>query len=728
MVTNKYKNIISIKSGGCLDLNFFEAIKMHLRLGLLIACVVPTLSWIIALSVTPIFESRARLLIEAKDLGFQDSASQPFRPIARLSDPIQTQIEILRSATILEKVIHQFNMRYKNGQKKGQYLSYLSLNSKLEISSDRNVDIVELKFKDPDPKKAKDILQAITDSYIEKTIELKASDTTSAIRFLKKERNKAEREALNASKRLREFEQKSKTISSDVNSEIIKSSFNLKNLRLTLNAEYVKTMSVAGQLGKQLMTTVDDAIISSTVSQDPFLAALRKDLYEKETQLVKLQTKVKPGHYQLEELKEQTEGNKKLINERIKELVGTEVNPDSFPFSQDPLRGELIRNFLQSKSVELAIEQELSVIDDAIAEVQKKLDKLPNEKYIYSQLLRQNEIAQKRLEEIETKLIESRMKGVIASHITNIRVIDPPSLAAKPKWPNIPLTLFSSLIFGLCLAAITIYLVEYFDDVIKSVETLPKDMNCPFLGQLPSVHIGDLPTVYQEPRSEYTEAVHSMRTNLSFLSLSGNRKLLLLTSPRKGEGKSTISVNLAITYAQSGKRVLLIDVDIRNPSLYKYLARPKDTPGISNTLINEIDFYDVVQKSILGIIGFDYLPSGDIPPNPIQLLESEKMKELLETSQHIYDLVIIDTPPLGLFSDALLLARYADVVALVARHNKTSRKDLTGALDLLKKTNVSSVGVILNAAPSGQPHAYGYGYYGYGDGPSERYSRGQSAA
>ena len=104
------------------------------------------------------------------------------------------------------------------------------------------------------------------------------------------------------------------------------------------------------------------------------------------------------------------------------------------------------------------------------------------------------------------------------------------------------------------------------------------------------------------------------------------------------------------------------------------------------------------------------------------------MKELLETSQHIYDLVIIDTPPLGLFSDALLLARYADVVALVARHNKTSRKDLTGALDLLKKTNVSSVGVILNAAPSGQPHAYGYGYYGYGDGPSERYSRGQSAA
>ncbi len=707
-------------------MNFFEAIKMHLRLGLLIAFIVPTLSWTIALLATPIYESHARLLIEAKDLGFNEMQGQPFRSIANFSDPIQTQIEILRSATILEKVIHQFNMRYKSGPRKGQYLSYLSLSSGLDISSDRNVDIVELKYKDPDPKKAKDILQAITDSYVEKTIELKASDTTSAIRFLKKERNKAEREALDSSKRLRQFEQKSKTISNEVNSETIKSSFTLKSLRLTLNSEYIKSMSISEQLANQLMTTVDDAILSSTVSQDPFLAALRKDLYEKETQLVKLQTKVKPGHYQLEEIKEQIDGNKRLITERIKELVGNEVNPESFPYSQDPLRAELTRNFLQAKSAELAIEQQLNILDEAMAEVQKKLDRLPNEKYIYTQLLRQNEIAQKRLEEIETKLIESRLKGVIASHITNIRVIDPPSLASKPKWPDIPLTLLSSFIFGLCLAAITIYLVEYFDDVIKSVDTLPKEMDCPFLGQLPQVHIGDLPTVYQEPRSEYTEAVHSLRANLSFLALSGNRKLLLATSSNIAEGKSTTCVNLAITYAQSGKRVLLIDADIRNPSLYKYLARPKDTPGISNTLINEIDFYDVVQKSILGIIGFDYLPSGDIPPNPIQLLESDKMKELLETSQHIYDLVILDTPPLGLFSDALLLAKYADVVALVTRYNKTSRKDLMGAIDLLKKTEVSSVGIILNAVPSGLQQ--GYGYYGYGEEPSERYAKGQSAA
>ncbi|MBI3589906.1 MAG: polysaccharide biosynthesis tyrosine autokinase [Candidatus Melainabacteria bacterium] len=709
-------------------MNFFEAIRIHLRLGLLIMFTVPSLAWIYSLTITPLFESRARLLIEVKDLGFENGGNNPYQTIRLYGDPIQTQVEIIKSATILEKVIRHFNMRHKSGRLRGQFLSYLNLSKCLNITTDRNVDILELKYTDADPKVAKSILQSITDSYIEKTIELKASDTASAIRFLKKERNKAEREALDSSKRLREFEQKSKTVSLESNQEVVRSSFAVKSIKLTAETEYVKAKAISDQIAKQLMSNIDDAILTSTVSDDPFLTALRKDLYEKETQLVKLSTKVKPGHYQLEEVKEQIKGDKKLIEDRIQELVGKDSNLKSIPYSNDPIRAELTKNLLQAKSAELALNEQLKVINDAILNIQKKLDKLPNEKYIYSQLIRQNEIAQKRLEEIEAKLIESRMKGVIASHITNIRIIDPPSLEDSPKSPNIPATLFTSFIFGLALALLVIYLVEYFDDIIKSVDTLPKDLGSPFLGQLPYSHIGDLPTVYQEPRSEYTEAIHALRTNISFLALSGNRKLILITSSGPGEGKSTVSANLAITYAQSSKRVLLIDTDIRNPSLYKYLARPKESVGISNALINEIDFYDVVQKSILGIVGFDYLPGGDVPPNPVQLLESEKMRELLETAEHIYDLVILDTPPIGLFSDALLLARYADIVTLVARHGKTSRKELMSSIDLLNKTNVKALGVILNASPVSAHSGYGYGYYGYGSDKGEKYASGQSAA
>lgn len=713
-------------------MNFFEAVKLHLRLGLLILFAIPTIALIHALSQIPIYESSARLLIEAKDLGFADySTMRPFTPIARLSDPIQTQIEIIKSATILDKVIRQFNMRYKSGPQKGQYLSYLALSGNFDVFSDRNVDIVVLKYKHPNAKFAKDLLQAITDSYIEKTIELKASDTASAIRFLKKERNKAEREALEANRRLREFEIRSKTISLESNQETVKTMQRLQGLKIEAEVGHAKAKSASNQLSKQLMTNLDDAILQSTVSQDLFLATLRKDLFEKESQLIKLQTKVKPGHYQLEEINEQIDNSKKRIKDRIKELVGKEVGPESFPYSQDPLRAELTKGFLESKTLELASKQQLDVIDTAITEVSKKLERLPSEKYIYNQLLRQSEVSQKRLDEIEEKLIESRLKGVIASHITNIRLIDPPSLPSSPKSPNIPFTLLVSYIFGLCLAGIVIYLVEYFDDIIKGVDSLPKDMSCPFLGQLPMVHIGDLPTVYQESKSPYTEAIHGLRTNLSFLALSRDKKLLLITSPGSGEGKSTIAVNLAITYAQTGKRVLLIDADIRNPSLHKCLARPKDQVGISNTLIKEIDFYDVVQKSILGIVGFDYLPGGDIPPNPVQLLESDKMRELLETSQHIYDLVVVDTPPLGLFSDALLLARYADVVTLISRYNKTSRKELTAAIELLYKAEVSSLGVVLNGVPSGAHgygYGYGYGYYGHRSDSGERYSHGESVA
>ncbi len=712
-------------------MNYLEAIRIHLRLGLLIVFIIPTLAWLQALTITPIFESRARLLIEVKDLGLEGRIDQ-FRTVARQSDPIQTQIQILKSATILEQVIRKFNLRHKGGPNRGQYLSYLNLSGNLGITSDRNADIVELKYKDPSPKVANQILQALIDSYIEKTIELKASDTASAIRFLKKERNKAEREALEASKRLREFEQRSKNLGIDTIREYIRASFDLEGRKLAAESEYAKARVVTQQYATRLMTELNDAILTLTINEDPFLSSIRKDLYEKESQLIKLQTKVKPGHYQLEELKEQIQGGRKLIENRIKDIIGGKADPKNIKLSTNPIESELTRGLIASKSTELAIKEQLGIINDAYEKIQKKIEQLPNEKYIYSQLLRSNEVTEKRLEEIENKLIDSRMKGVIASHVTNIRVIDPPSFSFHPISPNIPQILMSAFIFGLCLAAIAIYLVEYFDDVIKSVDTLPKEMGCPFLGQLPYAHMSDLPVVYQEPKSDYTEAIHALRTNISFLALSGNRKLLLVTSPSMSEGKSTVSVNLGITYAQGGKRVLLVDADIRNPSLHKYLARPKDPIGISNTLIDEIDFYDVVQKSILGIVGFDFLPGGEVPPNPIQLLESDKMRELLETAEHIYDLVILDTPPIGLFSDALLLARYADIVTIVTRNNKTSRKELISSIDLLNKTNVKAIGVILNAVQSAGhgPYSYGYGYgysYGYSN-RSERYSHGESAA
>ena len=200
---------------------------------------------------------------------------------------------------------------------------------------------------------------------------------------LKKERNKAEREALEASKRLREFEQRSKTAGRDFNSELIKSSYGLKSLRLSIDTEYVKAKTAAEQVSKQLMSNIDDALLENTINQDPFLAALKKDLFERQTQLVKIQTKVKPGHYQLEEIKQQIQGDNKLIAERVKELIGHDVNPNTIPYSQDPLRAGLIKNLLETKTAELAIEQELMVVDEAIAELQKKIDKLPNEKYIY---------------------------------------------------------------------------------------------------------------------------------------------------------------------------------------------------------------------------------------------------------------------------------------------------------------------------------------------------------
>ena len=263
-------------------MNYLEAIRIHLRLGLLILFIIPTLAWLQALTITPIYESRARLLIEVKDLGLYGRPDTQFATVARQSDPVQTQIQILKSATILEQVIKKFNLRHKGGSNRGQYLNYLTLSGNLDISSERNVDILELKYKDPNPRVANQILQAIIDSYIEKTIELKASDTASAIRFLKKERNKAGREALATSKKLREFEQRTKNLGIDTIKNIVAVSLELENKKLFTESEYAKAMATSEQLSRQLMTNLNDAVLNAIVTEDLFLASLRKDLYEKE--------------------------------------------------------------------------------------------------------------------------------------------------------------------------------------------------------------------------------------------------------------------------------------------------------------------------------------------------------------------------------------------------------------------------------------------------------------
>ncbi|PTQ51207.1 MAG: Tyrosine-protein kinase Wzc [Brockia lithotrophica] len=214
---------------------------------------------------------------------------------------------------------------------------------------------------------------------------------------------------------------------------------------------------------------------------------------------------------------------------------------------------------------------------------------------------------------------------------------------------------------------------------------------------------------WDDPTSPEAEAFRSLRTNLQFAAAARPYRSLLVTSSVPGEGKSLVSANLGVVFAQAGKKVLLVDADLRRPTLHKYL-RTSNRVGLTNVLVGAHSLSSAIQE--LRIPGLSFLPSGPVPPNPGELLGSQIMHQLVEQLSNRFDLVFLDTPPVLFMSDARLLAPSVDGALLVVRW-KFARRDLVKkAVQLLRLTNTHIYGVVFNSVANYEVNSY-YGGYGY---------------
>ncbi|NMB27004.1 MAG: CpsD/CapB family tyrosine-protein kinase [Tissierellia bacterium] len=226
----------------------------------------------------------------------------------------------------------------------------------------------------------------------------------------------------------------------------------------------------------------------------------------------------------------------------------------------------------------------------------------------------------------------------------------------------------------------------------------------------------------QNPKSPVSEAFRTLRTNIQFSGIDKDIKSMVVTSIGSEEGKTTISINIAVTMAQTDSKVLLVDCDLRKPSLHRYFGIDS-LRGLTNILIQNIDYNEILYE-------FDEIPelhiigSGPIPPNPAELLGSNKMKNFLENMKDQYDMVILDTPPIGLVTDSALLSTIVDGTVLVCAVGKTDINMAKRSKDLLDRVNANILGVVLNKVPinGGGYYKYHYSkyYYSYYDNPKTK--------
>jgi polysaccharide biosynthesis transport protein len=301
----------------------------------------------------------------------------------------------------------------------------------------------------------------------------------------------------------------------------------------------------------------------------------------------------------------------------------------------------------------------------------------------------------------------------------DVVIVDKAAVPSGPFSPNIPLNILMGLLAGVLFGVGGAFLIEFVGDSINLPEEVERKLNLALLGVMPAADKNErVSDEAADPKSEVAEAAYSLRTALQFTTAHGAPKSLLLTSSRPAEGKSSVSYALALAFARQGKKVLLVDADMRRPTFYPGIQSRDDEAGLSNVLTGQLDGELPVRKT--GTTNLWLMTAGPTIPNPADILSTNAYSHMLERALTKFDIVIADGPPVLGLADALLLGAQSEAVIMIVEASSIRRSQVITALNRLRTTNARIVGAVLNKFNRTQS-GYGYGYqydYDYGQAAS----------
>jgi capsular exopolysaccharide synthesis family protein len=297
----------------------------------------------------------------------------------------------------------------------------------------------------------------------------------------------------------------------------------------------------------------------------------------------------------------------------------------------------------------------------------------------------------------------------------NISIVDAATLPEKPARPKRAINTLLGMVFGVIVGVCVAFFAEYLDDTIKSPTDVETTLRTPFLGLIPaltkSLSAAPVETIVEsEPKGTIAESYRAIRTNIIFSS-DRQIKRIVITSSGPSEGKTTTAVNIANVMARAGDKTLLIDGDMRRPRVHKIFGLDSAARGLSNYLVGGAPLDGLFQPT--RVEGLSVLTAGPIPPNPVELLNSPRLKELFEVAARQFDRIIVDTPPVIAVTDSAILSRLADAVIVAVHGGRTHRDVVKRAIDVVQNVGGHILGVILNNVNIFRASYYDYYYYSY---------------
>jgi succinoglycan biosynthesis transport protein ExoP len=365
-----------------------------------------------------------------------------------------------------------------------------------------------------------------------------------------------------------------------------------------------------------------------------------------------------------------------------------------------------------------ALNSEISKLEDRIAKKQNDIsDAEQDGDPTIALVLELNDLSSQRdARQRELDQIEASLSNIDPSKLSPPQLLLPAGLPQDPVSPDMVLIGAFGLLAGLALGIALAFVRERLDDSLRGRLDLEAALNAPVLAVIPHVpgwrnkHDARLVT-REQPKSTVAEAYRTLRTSISFLSAQRGLKVLMITSPAAGEGKTTTAANLALVLADAGRRVVLVSADLRKPRIHRFFGLPNEV-GLSSVLAEEIQPWEAILDP--GVENLRVLLSGPVPSRPAELLQSDQMGEIIAGLRDVADYVVIDTAPMLLVADALALIPHVDGVLFVADSEKTPRGAVAHSREQLEQVGATVIGSVLNNIDPSKAKAYRYyGYYGH---------------
>ena len=634
-------------------------------------------------TTTPYFRAKVRVLIE-RSTANTVAIQEIYQLGAGSDDYYLTQHKLLESRAVAETALSSLpeaDRAWFTHNASNPVDLFLALRQIVPVAKSRLVDVIA---DHPDPAVAGRMAEAVVAAYVRNCLDRRTTVSTAALQRLQLDADGLREKLVAAEKAVQEFKSKNQIVAMNDRQSLVAARLEKLNEEL---AEIERARSEAGARVQAAEKAVVDAAFRADlpeVLESQVVSNCKRALLECKGELSQLSQSYKPMHPRMLAVTSKISALEAQMKEEVQAVY----------------RG-LVKQHERSVSRQADVQKRIEDQKQCLLDLDQRT--------IQHQILRDEADATRRLH--DTVLARLKEVQIIqGAETTNVHCIGGAEISARPVRPTKLLNLMLALLGGLVLAFGVAFCIDVCDRSIKTAGDATRILGLPVLGLVPRLEgtraqRGPVDQETLDPRSAISEAFRTIRTGLAFSELGKDMRSLTVTSAAPSEGKSLVSINLAVAYARAGKRVLLVDADLRRPRLHRAFHCDA-SEGYSSLLIGAKSLADLVVAT--QIENLHFLPCGVIPPNPVELLTGPGMQQGLATMLGDFDLVVFDSPPAGVVSDACVLATATDRVAFVVRSFHTDRGHGKRAIAQLRGVGAKLAGVILNHSDT---RAERYGRY-----------------